>query len=187
MSDGKSKADELLAAARARNQQAKEADDKNPKTPLDEQEKKPETVEAKIAAAEQMAETRVQAKAGTIDGTIDVEAMGDVKGDGRDAKDYPDTDPDKQLGVPVYEHGLHRTPADNTDLSTGVVGARNSTKRDAEIARGREIIERNQKARESAQNRRASQGESDATFRTTITDADDEVKKASRKTKARKK
>jgi len=63
------------------------------------------------ADAEKMAQAKSQAKAGTVDGKIDIEAMGDVKGDGGDAKDYADDDPDKALGVPVYEHGLHENRA----------------------------------------------------------------------------
>lgn len=66
----------------------------------------PEEIEQKRADAEKLADLKVQARDGTLDGKIDIDAMGDVKGDGGDAKDYDDGDPDKRLGVPVWEHGL---------------------------------------------------------------------------------
>jgi hypothetical protein len=181
----KSKAEELLAAARARNQKAEAIDQKEPaKSAVEKEAKEPEIVEQKIAAAEEMAETRVQAKAGTLTGEIDVEAMGDVKGDGRDAKDYPDTDPDKHLGVPTYEHGLgSNKPLDQPDdsLSSGVVGARTNSRREAEMARGRERIAEINKGREQAETRRAERESSP--FRTTAGDPTPEELRAAKKGK----
>ncbi len=181
----KSKAAELLAAARARNEKAVELDKNEPaKSAVEEQAKEPEIVAQKIAAAEEMAETRVQAKAGTLTGEIDVEAMGDVKGDGRDAKDYPDSDPDKHLGVPTYEHGLaSNKPLDQPDdnLSSGVVGARTNSRREAEIARGRERIAEIQKGRDQADARRAEREASP--FQTTVGDPSPEEIRAAKKAK----
>ena len=185
----KSKAAELLAAARARNEKAAEVEQKEPaRTAVEEKDKEPEMVEQKIAAAEAMAEPRVQAKAGTLTGEIDVEAMGDVKGDGRDAKDYPDTDPDKQLGVPVYEHGLGTSnpieqPRD--DLSSGVVGARTNSRREAEMARGRERLAEINKGRETAQARRVEREK--PAFETTVGDPTPEELNDAKKGKKSKK
>lgn len=117
-------------------------------------------------AAEQRAEVKPQAINGTLEGKIDVNAMGDVKGDGRDAKDYPNDDPDKALGVPVYEHGLKETSVGGeTPATEKVLSKRLSAKTEAEMNRGKEIVGSRER---SAPKAKASE------TRTVVTDADDD-------------
>jgi len=132
------KTKELLEAARKRREIEQANSDQQPK--VVEQRFSDEELATMKEDAEKLAEGKVQAKAGTIDGTIDIEAMGDVKGDGGDAKDYDDGDPDKALGVPTYIHGLHETK-DGVDTFTAVDNeSRISARTRAEQQRGREIV-----------------------------------------------
>lgn len=107
------KSKELIEAAKRRAELNKKAEEEgnapnrtgsNPETYMSDEE-----IAVAKEGAQEIADLKVQARAGTIDGKIDIEAMGDVKGDGRDAKDYDDSDPDKALGVPTWAHGLHAT------------------------------------------------------------------------------
>lgn len=101
----------------------------------------------KDAAAEK-AEGKAQAKAHIADGKVDLEARGDVKGDGGDAKDYPDDDPDKYKSPPTYEYGLNETRA-GVDVSRPreeVISDRTA----AEQARGAETQKGHQAARDRA-------------------------------------
>jgi hypothetical protein len=134
------------------------------------------------AAAEEQAEGKVQAKAGTIDGTVDIEAMGDVKGDGGDAKDYDDGDPAKALGVPVYEHGLAEIRGGVDTIQA--TETRLSKRTALEQARGKELLEGHREAREKA---RAAAEESDSrirTGRTFVTEDADEAETIAAKAKA---
>lgn len=116
------------------------------------------------AAAEEAASVKVQPRVGTITGEIDVEAMGDVKGDGRDAKDYPDNDPDKALGVPTYVHGLHETSVGGTTTQDKLFADRGvSEKTKAEMSRGEDAISHRAEQRTAAKK---------STTRTVVTDAD---------------
>lgn len=161
----KSKAQELVEAARRRNQIEQEVaegnEDQAPNgVPEDEK-----TREAMKEAAEEKAAVKPQAVAGSLDG-IDVEAMGDVKGDGGDAKNYEDGDPDKALGVPNYVHGLDESKATGESVTDAAAhGTRISKRTDAEMQRGREAL--NQRYESNAQARRS---------RVTVTDADDDPK-----------
>lgn len=93
--------------------------------------------------AEVQAAARPQSANGTSDGKIDIEAMGDVKGDGGDASQYADDDPAKRLGVPVYQHGLAAT-RDGADelapIQAQVTGARLSSRTQAELSRGEKAL-----------------------------------------------
>lgn len=96
-------------------------------------------------SAQQMADAKPQSQHGTLDG-IDIEAMGDVKGDGGDAKDYDDGDPHKALGVPTYVHGLNESRGgENTALPRET---RLSERTLAEQDRGAEVAKGHQSARE---------------------------------------
>lgn len=166
----KSKAQELVEAARRRNLAEQEVADQNDAdTTNNGINEDPDTVESKKEAAETLASIKPQAVAGSLDG-IDVEAMGDVKGDGGDAKNYADDDPDKALGVPVYEHGLSedtaRGPyfAGTSVQDGGPVGETRVSKRtQEEMRRGRDAIDTVRESR--AQN---------AKSRVTVTDANDD-------------
>lgn len=93
--------------------------------------------ETMVESANTLAETNVQSRANTLTGEIDPQAMGDVKGDGRDAKDYPDDDPDKQLGVPTYAAGLRNVTGGAVDA----VQERRVIKRtEEEMSRGKDAI-----------------------------------------------
>lgn len=88
--------------------------------------------------AQAEADTRVQSRANSLTGAVDVEARGDVKGNGGDAKNYPDGDPDKYLSPTTAEYGLN-------DLKGGapVRGVGDNTvsaKTQAEISRGKEAL-----------------------------------------------
>lgn len=165
---GKSKAEELVEAARRRNlaeQEAAENNGADGNTAEDEAAK-----EGMKDAAETLASIKPQAVAGSLAG-IDVEAMGDVKGDGGDAKNYADNDPDKALGVPTYAHGLSEDTARGpyfagTSVQDGEVGGdtRISKKTELELRRGREAI--SNKAAESRDIARRS--------RVSVTDATDD-------------
>ncbi len=164
-----SKTKELIEAARKRNEiEQANADapvgDSRPQANFSEEE-----LDQLKADAELMAEGKVQAKAGTLDGSIDVEAMGDVKGDGGDAKDYADDDPAKALGVPVYEHGLNETQngADRF-ANTSIDDNRVSKRTQAEIERGRTALSDRTEAPS------ASRRSERSTSRTVVTDANDD-------------
>lgn len=105
------KDDEVKKAAENRHEIDKQrVEDENQNKPI---EKRFDETELGVLkeSAQQMADAKPQSAHGTIDGKIDIEAMGDVKGDGGDAKNYADDDPDKAKGVPTYEHGLHEIKA----------------------------------------------------------------------------
>jgi hypothetical protein len=163
----KSKAQELVEAARRRNQieqeiaEGEDADTTN-EPATTEEEKIAE--EQKKEAAEELASAKPQAVAGSLDG-LDVEAMGDVKGDGGDAKNYADNDPDKALGVPTFEHGLAENKATGDTPPEVLTETRISKRTEAELARGREAVATKNEAREQA-----------TRGRVTVTDADDDPK-----------
>lgn len=95
----------------------------------------------------EMASAKPQSEHGTLDG-IDIEARGDVKGDGGDAKDYDDGDPDKYKSPPTYEYGLHETKAgENTALPRET---RISDRTLAEQDRGAQVAEGHRAARDRA-------------------------------------
>lgn len=169
--DTRSKAEKLLEANRKR-KLAEEANmEANEPTDLqrDNLNKEDEaTKEQKIEAAEKRAEIKVEAMAGSLTGDIDVEAMGDVKGDGGDAKDYADDDPAKALGVPVYEHGLAAT-REGTDVYSPAAeqaiegDTRVSARTRAELQRGKEALAGRTPAEDKSERVRT---------RTVVTDAD---------------
>ena len=174
-----SKTKELIEAARKRNEiEQANADapvgDSRPQARFSDEE-----LDQLKADAEIMAEGKVQAKAGTLDGSIDVEAMGDVKGDGGDAKNYDDGDPAKALGVPTYIHGLHETKGGvETSLAPET---RISARTAAEQARGAEVLKGHSEARARAQKLSADTRKS----RTIITDAEEDEATIRAKVKAR--
>jgi hypothetical protein len=98
-----SKDDKIKQAAEKRHEMLKDADQRA-EGGLTE-----EAIEGLRNRAETAAEVKVQPRVGTLTGDVDVDAMGDVKGDGGDAKYYDDGDPAKALGVPVWQHGLAST------------------------------------------------------------------------------
>lgn len=98
-------------------------------------------------AAVEKAAAKPQSVHGTLDG-IDVEARGDVKGDGGDAKDYDDGDPDKYKSPPTYQYGLDEIKAgENTALPRET---RISDRTAAEQSRGAEVQKGHSSARERA-------------------------------------
>lgn len=173
-----SKTQELVEAARKR-KEIEQANSTQPaKTP--EQRFSDAELDQLKEDAEIKAEGKVQAKAGTITGKVDVEAMGDVKGDGGDAKDYDDNDPDKALGVPTYIHGLAETKG-GVDTITAVDAENHVTARTrAEQARGREVIEGREADRAAAQSNRRVTARSGETV---VEDADEEKLAAEAKAK----
>lgn len=177
-----SKTKELVEAARKRKELEQANSIAQPKTV--EQRFSDDELNQLKADAELMAEAKVQAKSGTIDGVIDIEAMGDVKGDGGDAKDYDDNDPDKALGVPVFIHGLHETRG-GVDTITAVAGeTRVSARTRAEQQRGKEIVEGKEADRASrVRTETATDDGRRVTGRTTIEDADTEELAAQAKAK----
>lgn len=93
--------------------------------------------------AEVQASARPQSANGTSDGNIDIEAMGDVKGDGGDASQYADDDPAKRFGVPVYQHGLAATREGADELAPiqqQAFGQRMSARTQAELDRGKQAL-----------------------------------------------
>lgn len=106
--------------------------------------------------AEERISTRPQYVNASLTGKLDPEAMGDVKGDGGDAKDYPEGDPDKALGVPVYEHGLAETRlgVDVFQTAQNARETRVSARTQAEIERGRKAASDAKISRETARNGR---------------------------------
>lgn len=161
----KSKAQELVEAARRRNQIEQEVAEGSEDQAPGGVPKDPEIREAMKDAAEDKAGVKPQAVAGSLDG-IDVEAMGDVKGDGGDAKNYEDGDPDKALGVPNYVHGLNESKATGESVTEAASRETRISKRtEAEMQRGREALGRKEESRAHA-----------AKGRVTVTDADDDPK-----------
>lgn len=177
-----SKTKELIEAARKRNEiEQANADapvgDSRPQASFSDEE-----LDQLKADAELMAQGKVQAKAGTLDGTIDVEAMGDVKGDGGDAKNYEDGDPAKALGVPTYIHGLHETKGgQETSLAPET---RISARTIAEQQRGAEVIKGHGEARDRARKAATEAGERRGS-RTVVTDAEEDPEVIAAKVKAR--
>lgn len=162
-----SKTQEVVEAARKRAEAAKMVEEKNPPQKEGERHLTDEEREQMIDSAEKMAEGKVQSRAGTLTGKIDVEAMGDVKGDGRDAKDYDDGDPDKRFGVPTYEHGLKATKAgvdESTETSPSLVKDNISPRTKAEMDRGSKALSERKSSAEAARRN----------TRTTVTDINDD-------------
>lgn len=129
-------------------------------------------------AAEKNIKARPQAVDKSLDGNLDIEAMGDVKGDGGDAKDYDDGDPAKALGVPVYKHGLAENRIDGS-LEAGkreVFGQRISARTAEEQRRGKEAL--NRREAEKSPSKRPS------ATRTVVTDADADPDGSDGKSKA---
>jgi len=144
-----SKAAELVEAAKKR-RELEQANSTQPPKTVEERFSDEELAQLK-KDAEVMAAAKVQAKAGTMTGKLDVEAMGDVKGDGGDAADYDDGDPDKALGVPTYIHGLHET-REGVDTVTAVAKENHvSARTRAEQQRGKDVISGRAADREKAQ------------------------------------
>lgn len=174
-----SKTKELIAAAKKRN----EIEQANADAPVGDQRPQARFTDDELdllkTDAEKMAEGKVQAKAGTLDGSIDVEAMGDVKGDGGDAKNYDDDDPAKALGVPTYIHGLHETKG-GTETSLAPE-TRISARTLAEQSRGKEVLQGHSQARDRAKKVAAQETRKG---RTVITDAEEDEATVRAKLKA---
>lgn len=169
-----SKTKELVEAARRRN----EIEQANADAPVGDSRPQARFSDDELdqlkESAETMAEGKVQAKAGTIDGAIDIEAMGDVKGDGGDAKNYDDDDPAKALGVPTYIHGLHETKGgQETSIPPET---RISARTAAEQARGAEAIRDHGAARDRAQKLGASERRKSRTVVTDAEQTDEEIR-----------
>lgn len=161
--DVSTKAQQLAEAAKRRNLVEQEAN-KSRLAGNAPENRDEDYVEGKREAGEELASQRPQAVASSLAG-IDPEAMGDVKGDGGDAKNYDDGDPAKALGVPTYEHGLGENTTDGS-LEAGqrrVLGEKLSERTRAEQERGQRAL---QGRGESAKATRSS--------RTVVTDADDD-------------
>lgn len=95
-------------------------------------------------SAQKMADLKVQPRAGTIDGDIDLEARGDVKGDGGDAKDYDEGDPDKYVSPTTAEYGLAEDTVRGPYFAgtTALTGDDNISERTRqEMSRGREVVD----------------------------------------------
>lgn len=138
-----SKTDELAKAAEKRHEiQKKIAEDTQPAPPPARAEDRMTDAELEglKEKAEVQAEHNVQGRAGTLTGEIDIEAMGDVKGDGGDAKYYDDDDPAKALGVPVYEHGLNQTKGGVDEVVRAATKAEPSASTKAEMERGARAV-----------------------------------------------
>lgn len=183
-----SKTQELVAAAKKRQEIEKANQEQTqPVTPANRLRDNltDDELDSVKAAAEEQAEGKVQAKAGTIDGTVDIEAMGDVKGDGGDAKDYDDDDPAKALGVPVYEHGLAEIRGGVDTIQA--TETRLSKRTALEQSRGKEVLDGHHEARQKA---RAAQDEADGApprrtpTRTIVTDDAEDADSLAAKAKA---
>lgn len=132
-------------------------DDQN--LPVEERFAEGEGLENLKEAGAQMAEAKPQSVHGTTEG-IDLEARGDVKGDGGDAKDYDDGDPDKYKSPPTYEYGLHETKAgENTALPRET---RISDRTLAEQDRGAQVADGHRAARERAVTDEAKEAKAEA-------------------------
>lgn len=174
-----SKAQKLAEAAKMRTKIEQEVNKElAADTTTVDSEQNDEIIDAKKEAAEVLVQGRPQAVNQSLTGELDIEAMGDVKGDGRDAKDYDDGDPDKALGVPVYEHGLsEHNPALDRAKERVTGSARISSRTQAEQARGAEALKGRRDASDKAE-RKAS------TTRTVVTDTDADPDGTDGKTKA---
>lgn len=162
--DVSTKAQQLAEAAKRRNLVEQEAN-RSRKSGDNFDNRDEEAEQAKKEAGELLASQRPQAVAQSLAG-IDPDAMGDVKGDGGDAKEYDDADPAKALGVPTYEHGLKEHSTDGS-IEAGqrkVFGEKISERTRAEQERGRKAIEG--RSASDTTERRAS------ATRTVVTDAD---------------
>lgn len=139
--DTASKTQQLAEAARLRTKVEREAAESVAPAKEANTEANEEIKANKREHAEDLASIRPQAIDKSLDG-IDPDAMGDVKGDGGDAKNYPDGDPDKALGVPTYEHGLKEDRVGgglNRAVNTAF-GHRQSSRTQDEMNRGKEAI-----------------------------------------------
>lgn len=103
------------------------------------------TVEEELAQMDAMiaaGKIKPQALAGTMEGEIDLAARGDVKGDGGDAKNYADSDPDKYLSPTTAEYGLNEDRA--TGVSVTTIAARSgqviSERTRQEMDRGAQVV-----------------------------------------------
>jgi len=132
-----SKTKALIEAARAKNVAAQKEADATKTNPeavrltSEEETKQKEAAEANV-------KLNVQSAANSLTGSLDPEAMGDVKGDGGDAKNYADSDPDKALGVPTWRHGTAQT-RDGQPVAT-VFGDNISERTRAEMDRGKKAL-----------------------------------------------
>lgn len=147
-----SKTQQLAEAARLRTKVEREAAEQNAPGLDPDREEDAKHVDAMIEAAEQNIAIRPQAVAASLTGKLDPEAMGDVKGDGGDAKDYPEGDPDRALGVPTYEHGLKEVRVGGDDLEAGkrAVSSQNLSPRTlAEMEAGKRALGSSKNARVS--------------------------------------
>lgn len=152
--DTKSKTQALIEAARQRNANAAQVDQEKAEGDTARKDANRERVEELAENRQSLADVNVQSRAKTLTGKIDPLAMGDVKGDGRDAKDYDDNDPHKALGVTTAEHGLAQS-TDGADGSiTNATENHISRRTQLEMSKGRENIEA-RKAEQSRQRREA--------------------------------
>lgn len=177
MANEMSKAQKLAEAAKLRHKVEEEAAASSAPSGSMTAKVDEDVVEGKKEAAEELVRVRPQAVDKSLTGELDVEAMGDVKGDGGDAKDYDDGDPAKALGVPVYEHGLAEH---NADLDAGkraaLMGNQISERTRAEQERGQKALS----------NRRDADTSTKRATRTVVTDADEDPDGDKGKTKAEK-
>lgn len=171
-----SKAQALAEAARKRHQVEKEAQEAMATAGSYDHEQTVENTEAEKEAAEMKASIRPQAVDKSLTGELDIEAMGDVKGDGGDAKDYDDGDPAKALGVPVYKHGLNEHGGNIEAGMNAVFGERLNKRTQAEQERGRKAISDVKDGRETSSRK----------GRTVVTDAADDPDGDNGKSKAEK-
>jgi len=139
--DTTSKTQAIIEAARRRNRNAEQADLEKAEGDKARNDVNQERVQELAEGRQEVADTNIQSRNKTIAGAIDPLAMGDVKGDGRDAKDYADSDPDKRFGVTTAEVGLNmsRDGADG-EIATAF-GHRVSKRTLAELNRGKENLE----------------------------------------------
>lgn len=136
------KTQRIVEAAKNRTRAEREVAERN--GPVTEENRFDEAEQAQMQeSAQKMADLKPQAAAGTIDGEIDLEARGDVKGDGGDAKNYDDGDPDKYVSPTTAEYGLSEDTVRGPYFAgTSALGDRNiSEQTRAEMERGRKVVD----------------------------------------------
>lgn len=164
--DTVSKTQELVEAARRRKDvEEAAATSTAPASPLARDNLSEEELGVMKSGAEERISVRPQAVNQSLTGELDINAMGDVKGDGGDAMNYDDGDPAKKLGVPTYQHGLAETRLGGDVLTSAVQEreTRQSARTQAELERGRKALGDAKISRETAR-----------TGRTVVTDASDD-------------
>lgn len=135
-----SKTKALIEASRARQRNAAQVEEDNAETEKSKQEQNEQRVKELAEGRQELADVNVQARDKSLTGEVDPMAMGDVKGDGGDAKDYDDNDPAKRLGITTAEHGLN-VNRDGTDGEIATAfGHRVSKRTQDEMQRGRDNL-----------------------------------------------